>query len=97
MVIGCRGTSVGSKGKELTTNLKGGVEDLGDDSIIAGASSNYCDLSLVALASQLAEEYKDYFIVFAGHSLGGTAAMCLTQKYPNSRGISFNGGVLNNC
>jgi len=32
-------------------------------------------------------------LVFAGHSLGGTAAMCLTMKYPNSVGVSFNGGA----
>ena len=31
--------------------------------------------------------------IFAGHSLGGTAAMCLTIKYPNSIGVSFNGGA----
>lgn len=32
-------------------------------------------------------------LIFAGHSLGGTAAMCLTMKYPDSIGISFNGGA----
>jgi len=32
-------------------------------------------------------------IIFAGHSLGGTATMCMTIKYPGSRGISFNGGA----
>lgn len=31
--------------------------------------------------------------IFAGHSLGGTAAMCMTIKIPGSRGISFNGGA----
>jgi hypothetical protein len=33
------------------------------------------------------------FFVFAGHSLGGTAAICLAMKYVNSRAISFNGGA----
>lgn len=33
------------------------------------------------------------YIVFAGHSLGGTASVCLCMKYPNSRAISFNGGA----
>ncbi len=66
LVIGCRGTSVGSKG---------GQEDLGDDAIIAGGP--YCDLSLVSLGSELAEEFgKDFYLIFAGHSLGGTAAFC---------------------
>lgn len=32
-------------------------------------------------------------LIFAGHSLGGTAAMCLTMKYPNSTGVSLNGGA----
>lgn len=35
------------------------------------------------------------YFVFAGHSLGGTAAICLGMKYPNSRSISFNGGAGN--
>ncbi len=39
------------------------MADLADDSIIAGGP--YCDLSLVQLGSDLAEEYgKDFFIVF---------------------------------
>lgn len=33
------------------------------------------------------------FFIFAGHSLGGTAAMCMTMKTLNSRGVSFNGGA----
>ena len=36
---------------------------------------------------------EDPQVIFAGHSLGGTAAMCLTMQFPNSRGISFNGGA----
>lgn len=32
--------------------------------------------------------------VFAGHSLGGTAAFCLAGMYPNTRSISFNGGAV---
>lgn len=32
-------------------------------------------------------------LIFAGHSLGGTAAMCLGMKYPNSRVVSLNGGA----
>lgn len=32
-------------------------------------------------------------LIFVGHSLGGTAAFCLCQKYGNSRSISYNGGA----
>jgi pimeloyl-ACP methyl ester carboxylesterase len=32
-------------------------------------------------------------IIFAGHSLGGTAAFCLAMKYPNSRAVLFNAGA----
>ena len=32
--------------------------------------------------------------VFAGHSLGGTAAFCLAALYPNTRSVSFNGGAV---
>lgn len=45
------------------------------------------------LVSGRAQSNNEPFITFAGHSLGGTAAMCLTLKYPNSVGVSFNGGA----
>lgn len=32
-------------------------------------------------------------IVFTGHSLGGTAAFCLAQRFPNSRCVVFNPGA----
>lgn len=32
-------------------------------------------------------------LVFAGHSLGGTAAMCLALAYPSSRAVVLNGGA----
>lgn len=43
---------------------------------------------------QVQTNIEPYF-VFAGHSLGGTAATCLAMKFPNSRSISFNGGAGN--
>ncbi len=84
-VVGLKGTSL----KGPTTG-----KDLGDDKIIAGFGAEYCDLTLVAEASRLVEILADQVIgfIFVGHSLGGTAALCLTNKYPYSRGISFNGG-----
>ncbi len=82
-MVGCRGTDVLGRY---------GSSDLSDDSIIANGA--YCDLSLVGVCSLLVDEFcKGKFIIFAGHSLGGTAAMCLTLKYSDSRGISFNGGA----
>lgn len=110
VIIGCRGTSIGSKY---------GTRDLQDDSIIA-LNSDYCDLTLVTLISKLVQDvYKkinnvpsgvdkvfDFVLgrkrevtniiptlIFAGHSLGGTAAICSAMKYPNSRAISLNGGA----
>jgi len=32
-------------------------------------------------------------VIFAGHSLGGTAAFCLASKYSNSRAVCFNPGA----
>lgn len=45
------------------------------------------------LVSGRAQSNNEPTLIFAGHSLGGTAAMCLTMKYPNSVGVSFNGGA----
>jgi len=45
------------------------------------------------LVSGRAQSNNEPSLIFAGHSLGGTAAMCLTIKYPNSLGVSFNGGA----
>jgi hypothetical protein len=45
------------------------------------------------LVSGRAQSRAEPSFIFAGHSLGGTAAMCLTMKYPNSVGVSFNGGA----
>lgn len=111
VIIGCRGTSVGSRF---------GSRDMLDNRVIA-LEPNYCDLSLVELATKLVKDVTDKingvkstfgkiqdfvlgrkkqdqtniepYFVFVGHSLGGTSAMCLCMKYPNSRGISYNGGA----
>ena len=42
---------------------------------------------LVQLAGQISG------IIFAGHSLGGTAAFCLTAQISDSRGIGLNAGA----
>lgn len=111
VIIGCRGTAVGSRY---------GSRDLADDRIIA-LNADYCDLTLVTLVAKLVKDVTDKingvpstisritnfvlgrkkkeqtniepYFVFAGHSLGGTAAICLGMKYPNSRSVSYNGGA----
>lgn len=86
VVIGLRGTAI--------TNV-GGAQDLLDDAQIALGS--LCNLSLVQEASALVEDLMDQEIVeeivFAGHSLGGTAAFCLAEKYPDTRAVSLNMGA----
>ena len=86
-IIGCRGTSIGKQKSQ---------QDLLDDSKIAGINpGGYCDLSLVHEIESIIDPILDQitFITFAGHSLGGTAAFCLCQKYDNSRAICFNPGA----
>jgi len=82
---------VGLKGTTLST----GNQDIHDDKIVAGLGSSYCDLTIVREASILVDQLmpQTSFIIFAGHSLGGTAALCLACKYPLSRSISLNGGA----
>lgn len=84
-IIGCRGT---------TAFGPMGALDVQDDKIIATAT-NLCNLTIVGMASKLVETLAPQVqgFIFAGHSLGGTSAFCLTQKYPNSRGIGFNSGA----
>ena len=86
-VIGCRGTSPGSSK---------GTQDLADDIVIAGSSKGVCDLSLVREGQKLYNTLKDQAttIVFVGHSLGGTAALCLCSANPGTFAISFNGKFL---
>lgn len=84
-IVGLRGTSVGANQ---------GALDIQDDKVIA-FGGNYCDLSLVKQVQetlfQLVGQIKS--VVFVGHSLGGTAAFCLTSQIQNSRGIGLNSGA----
>jgi pimeloyl-ACP methyl ester carboxylesterase len=74
-----------------------GFADLGDDIKISG--SDFCNLSLVKTADEVVAKHADKAksIIFVGHSLGGTSAMCLTGKYSSFaipvRGIGFNSGA----
>ncbi len=85
------------KGKQLIVGLRGTdfsaedyIKDLMDDGTIAGFSfGGSCNLSLVDI--DIPQGYES--IIFTGHSLGGAAALCLAQKHPNSRAVSFNGGA----
>lgn len=84
-IVGLRGTSV---------NANKGWEDVQDDSIIA-YGANYCDLSIVNQVQEVLLQLagKISSVVFVGHSLGGTAAFCLTSQIQNSRGIGLNSGA----
>lgn len=65
------------------------IRDIIDDKNIAIAEG--CELTLIREVEPLLPNNKP--IVFTGHSLGGRAAICLAEKYPNSRAVSFNGGA----
>ena len=85
-VIGCKGTDFFSSS---------GASDILDDKQIAFGS--YCDLSLVQEATLkiqwlLEQEVDVEDMIIAGHSLGGTAAVCIAAKF-GMECISFNGGA----
>jgi hypothetical protein len=63
--------------------------------VIAGFGASYCDLSLVSQVSELVNELMEQvsLFIFSGHSLGGTAALCLAGKVVNSRAVCFNAGA----
>lgn len=88
MVVATRGTSPFSLS---------GMNDIADD--VSLATKNICNLSIVHFAEVMVNKHfpEASSIVFVGHSLGGTAAFCLTQKYLNQgipvRGIGFNSGA----
>lgn len=89
VVIGFRGTKPGGEGFG---------QDLLDDAAIAGfIGESACDLTILkeadkAMINLIERGFTDF--TTAGHSLGGTAAFCLANKYSQiSRAISFNGGA----
>lgn len=92
-VLGCRGTGVFKKGF---------VQDLRDDAVIAGilGRQNTCQLEILKEAVPRMEYLLQLGlneIIAAGHSLGGTASLCLAMKYPQIRAISlFGGGAATN-
>ncbi len=86
-IVGCRGTSIG--GPQFD-------KDINDDRILAGFSlQDACELSLVQEASKLLKDHnlESMYLIFCGHSLGGRSAMCLANKYPNSKCVMLNAGV----
>lgn len=85
-VVGCRGTSL------LATH---GRSDLADDAKIAYGA--YCDLTLVLEATTAVQAILDQGvdeddIYIAGHSLGGSAALCVSARFQINC-VSFNGGA----
>lgn len=72
-IIGIRGSYIGGQYANL---------DERDD--LALSATAHCDLTIIPFADKLIDPTKKQ--IFAGHSLGGSAALCLTSKYPQSRG-----------
>lgn len=89
VIIGIRGTAIGETG---------GFDNLLDDTVIAGLiGSDRCALQIVSEVEKFVQEFIDRGfceIIVCGHSLGGEAAFCLAQKFPEiTRAISFNGAA----
>jgi len=57
------------------------------------AFGNHCDIDLVREVNELIRGVETDELIFAGHSLGGTAAFCLAMAYDNSRAVVLNGGA----
>ena len=63
--------------------------------MLALEGTDYCNLTLVKEGMELVKMLKNQTtgFIFAGHSLGGTAAFCLGNKVLDSRIIAFNPGA----
>lgn len=104
VVIGFKGTSEGTIKKDLSDDfiivssrsycdlsiVAQGMDLVGQ--VTESINMPMDNLSIASITGVLPNRDPPFFI-FAGHSLGGTAAMCMTMRVPNSRGISFNGGA----
>lgn len=102
IIVGLKGTSKGTAKQDLNDDFKIVTDsDYCNLSLVETATNllneTFKELEKEANDSLVLNRLLDYDqpwrIIFAGHSLGGTAAFCLTQKTANSRGISFNGGA----
>ncbi len=79
-IVGLRGTSPG--GTEFSKDL---LDDwkIATSKIACGEISLVNDITIPDTPN----------LIFVGHSLGGTAAMCLGNRYPTSRVIALNAGA----
>lgn len=90
IVVGLRGTQLGGKG---------GMQDLKDDGVVSGIlSGGSCDLGIVKEAMTIMDKLrtsplKTSKITVSGFSLGGSAAMCIGNKLPYVKVVSFAGGA----
>jgi pimeloyl-ACP methyl ester carboxylesterase len=57
------------------------------------AFGEHCSIDLAKEVNDLIKGLETDELIFAGHSLGGTAAMCLALAYPESRAVVLNGGA----
>lgn len=87
VIVVIRGTNPGGTGF---------LQDLRDDLVVAGLRRiDVCNLEAVQEATPYIEDAirSGYQVVVAGHSLGGSSAMCIGNKFPQVRVVSFNGGA----
>lgn len=87
IIIGVRGTGPGQQGFG---------QDLKDALLVAGLRlMDSCAFGVVNEVRRDVENavQSGYNVVVCGHSLGGSAAMCLGDIFPSVRVVSFNGGA----
>jgi hypothetical protein len=80
VIVGLRGTNPG--GNDF-------LSDLLDDWTIATKRAS-CDLTIL---QNITIPENATSLTFAGHSLGGAAAMCMGNTYPTSRVVALNAGA----
>lgn len=82
---------VGLRGTEVTS-----FSNLLDDAALAGIVDGACNLALVQQGKQVIEQLlaQGYIVKIGGHSLGGAAAFCLAQQFPQlERIVALNAGA----
>lgn len=100
LIVGLKGTSTQSLDRDLNDDLQivANKNFCGNLSITDDATKLLEEYnSSIEVITQTVvigvEDIIPFAIIFVGHSLGGTGALCMVSKYENSRAISFNGGA----
>jgi len=100
IIVGLKGTSSSTKEQDLSDDLLIMTDKnyCGSLSICDDATKllDEYNSSIPVVTDTVVigvNEIIPYKIIFVGHSLGGTGALCMVPKYENSRAISINGGA----